>query len=63
MQLQELQNRGFIRLSSSPWGEPILFMKQKDESYRMCINYRGLNKMTAKNRYPLLRFYDLFVQL
>ncbi|GJW64791.1 hypothetical protein Tco_0116675 [Tanacetum coccineum] len=62
-QLQELSNRGFIRPSSSPWGAPILFIKKKYESFRMCINYRELNKLTMKNRYPLPRIDDLFDQL
>ncbi|GKA39382.1 putative reverse transcriptase domain-containing protein, partial [Tanacetum coccineum] len=61
--LLELSNRGFIRPSSSPWGAPILFVKKKDGSFRMCINYRELNKLTVKNRYPLLRIDDLFDQL
>nr|GEX60644.1 retrotransposon protein, putative, Ty3-gypsy subclass [Tanacetum cinerariifolium] len=54
---------GFIRPSSSPWGAPILFVKKKDGSFRMCIDYRELNKLTVKNRYPLPRFDDLFDQL
>ncbi|GJZ24431.1 putative reverse transcriptase domain-containing protein [Tanacetum coccineum] len=62
-QLQELSDRGFIRPSSSPWGAPILFVKKKDGSFRMCIDYRELNKLTVKNRYPLLRIDDLFDQL
>nr|GEX37844.1 putative reverse transcriptase domain-containing protein [Tanacetum cinerariifolium] len=62
-QLQELLDKGFIRLSSSPWGAPVLFMKKKDGSFRMCIDYRELNKLTIKNRYPLLRIDDLFDQL
>ncbi|GJW52468.1 putative reverse transcriptase domain-containing protein [Tanacetum coccineum] len=62
-QLQELTDKGFIRPSSSPWGAPILFVKKKDGSFRMCINYRELNKLTVKNRYPLLRIDDLFDQL
>ena len=53
-QLQELLDQGFIRPSSSPWGAPILFVKKKDGSHRMCIDYRELNKLTVKNRYPLL---------
>ncbi|CAH1425483.1 unnamed protein product [Lactuca virosa] len=52
-QLQELLDKGFITPSSSPWGAPILFVKKKDGSHRMCINYRELNKATVKNRYPL----------
>ncbi|MFS7974493.1 putative nucleotidyltransferase, Ribonuclease H [Helianthus anomalus] len=62
-QLQELLDRGFIRPSSSPWGAPVLFVKKKDESFRMCIDYRELNKVTIKNRYPLPRIDDLFDQL
>nr|GFB82027.1 putative reverse transcriptase domain-containing protein [Tanacetum cinerariifolium] len=62
-QLQELSDKGFIRPSSSPWGAPVLFVKKKDGSFRMCIDYRKLNKLTVKNRYPLLRIDDLFDQL
>ncbi|GJR26023.1 putative reverse transcriptase domain-containing protein [Tanacetum coccineum] len=62
-QLQELADRGFIRLSTSPWGAPVLFVKKKDGSFRMCIDYRELNKLTIKNRYPLPRIDDLFDQL
>ncbi|GJS52465.1 reverse transcriptase domain-containing protein [Tanacetum coccineum] len=62
-QLQELANRGFIRPSTSPWGAPVLFVKKKDGSFRMCIDYRELNKLTIKNRYPLPRIDDLFDQL
>ncbi|GKA52638.1 copia protein, partial [Tanacetum coccineum] len=62
-QLKELQDKGFIRPSSSPWGAPILFVKKKDGSFRMCINYRELNELTVKNRYPLPRIDDLFDQL
>ena len=62
-QLQELLDKGFIRPSSSPWGAPVLFVKKKDGSFRMCIDYRGLNKLTVKNRYPLPRIDDLFDQL
>ncbi|GKF06987.1 putative reverse transcriptase domain-containing protein, partial [Tanacetum coccineum] len=53
----------FIRLSSSPWGAPMLFVKKKDGSFRMCIDYRELNKLTVKNRYPLPRIDNLFYQL
>nr|GEZ37030.1 putative reverse transcriptase domain-containing protein [Tanacetum cinerariifolium] len=63
VQLQELQDKGFIRPSHSPWGAPILFVKKKDGALRMCIDYRELNKLTLKNRYPLLRIDDLFDQL
>nr|GEV44796.1 putative reverse transcriptase domain-containing protein [Tanacetum cinerariifolium] len=62
-QLKELSEKGFIRPSSSPWGAPVLFVKKKDGSFRMCINYRDLNKLTVKNRYPLPRIDDLFDQL
>ncbi|GKA68044.1 putative nucleotidyltransferase, ribonuclease H, partial [Tanacetum coccineum] len=62
-QLQELTDRGFIRPSLSPWGAPVLFVKKKDGSFRMCIDYRELNKLTIKNRYPLPRIDDLFNQL
>ncbi|GJW20445.1 reverse transcriptase domain-containing protein [Tanacetum coccineum] len=62
-QLQELVDRGFIRPSTSPWGAPVLFVKKKDGSFRMCIDYRELNKLTIKNRYPLPRIDDLFDQL
>nr|GEU31803.1 hypothetical protein [Tanacetum cinerariifolium] len=62
-QLQELSKKGFIRPSSSPWGAPVLFVKKKDGSFRMCIDYRELNKQTVKNHYPLPRIDDLFDQL
>ncbi|GJZ69269.1 putative reverse transcriptase domain-containing protein [Tanacetum coccineum] len=62
-QLQELSEKGFIRPSSSPWGALVLFVKNKDGYFRMCINYRELNNLTVKNRYPLLRIDDLFDQL
>ncbi|GKB20694.1 putative reverse transcriptase domain-containing protein [Tanacetum coccineum] len=62
-QLQELSDKGFMRPSSSPWGAPVLFVKKKDGSFRMCIDYRELNKLTVKNRYPLPRIDDLFDQL
>ncbi|GKC14049.1 putative reverse transcriptase domain-containing protein, partial [Tanacetum coccineum] len=62
-QLKELLEKGFIRPSSSPWGAPVLFVKKKDGSFRMCIDYRELNKLTIKNRYPLPRIDDLFHQL
>nr|GEV67013.1 putative reverse transcriptase domain-containing protein [Tanacetum cinerariifolium] len=62
-QLKELVDKGFIRPSSSPWGAPVLFVKKKDGSFRMCIDYRELNKLTVKNRYPLPRIDELFDQL
>ncbi|GKC14890.1 hypothetical protein Tco_1011672 [Tanacetum coccineum] len=62
-QLQELADRGFIQPSTSPWGAPVLFVKKKDGSFRMCIDYRELNKLTVKNHYPLLRIDDLLDQL
>ncbi|KAL8256011.1 hypothetical protein R6Q59_031078 [Mikania micrantha] len=62
-QLQELTDKGFICPSHSPWGAPVLFFKKKDRSFRMCIDYRELNKLTIKNRYPLPRIDDLFDQL
>ncbi|GKG42695.1 hypothetical protein Tco_0476993, partial [Tanacetum coccineum] len=62
-QLKELSDKGFIRPSSSPWGAPVLFVKKKDGSFRMCMDYQELNKLTVKNRYPLPRIDDLFDQL
>nr|GEU60094.1 putative reverse transcriptase domain-containing protein [Tanacetum cinerariifolium] len=62
-QLQELSDKGFIRPSSSPWGSSVLFFKKKDGSFRMCIDYRELNKLTVKNCYPLPQIDNLFDQL
>ncbi|KAL5570666.1 hypothetical protein UlMin_027241 [Ulmus minor] len=62
-QLQDLLDKRFIRPSHSPWGAPVLFVKKKDGTLRMCIDYRELNKVTVKNRYPLPRIDDLFDQL
>jgi len=62
-QLQDLIDKGFIRPSVSPWGAPVLFVKKKDGSMRLCIDYRELNKVTIKNKYPLPRIEDLFDQL
>jgi hypothetical protein len=62
-QLQELLDKGYIRPSSSPWGCPALFVKKKDGSLRMCVDYRPLNAVTIKNKYPLPRIDVLFDQL
>ncbi|GJT30655.1 putative reverse transcriptase domain-containing protein [Tanacetum coccineum] len=62
-QLQELADRDFIRPSTSPWGAPVLFVKKKNGSFRMCIDYRELNKLTVKNRYLLPKIDDLFDKL
>jgi hypothetical protein len=63
VQLQELLDKGFIRPRNSPWEAPVLFVKKKDGTLRLCIDYRQLNKVTVKNRYPLPRIDDLFDQL
>ena len=63
VQLQELLDKWLIRLSTSPWGAPVLFAKKKDKTLRMCIDYKQLNRVTIKNRYPLPRIDDLFDQL
>uniref|UniRef100_A0A2N9I1S3 RNA-directed DNA polymerase n=1 Tax=Fagus sylvatica TaxID=28930 RepID=A0A2N9I1S3_FAGSY len=62
-QLQELLDKGFIRPSVSPWGAPVLFVKKKDGSMRLCIDYREINRVTVRNKYPLPRIDDLFDQL
>ena len=62
-QLKDLLDKGFITSSISPWDEPVLFVKKKDGSLRMCIHYRQLNKVTIKNKYPVPRIDDLFDQL
>ncbi|KAG7585890.1 Reverse transcriptase domain [Arabidopsis thaliana x Arabidopsis arenosa] len=62
-QLEELLGKGFIRPSSSPWGAPVLFLKKKDGSFRLCIDYRGLNRVIVKNKYPLPRIDELLDQL
>ena len=62
-QLSELEQAGFIRVSTSPWGAPALFVKKKDGTKRLVQDYRGLNKKTIKNKYPLPRINDLFDQL
>ena len=63
VQLHELLDKGIIRPSTSPWSAPVLFAKKKDKTLRLCIDYRQLNKVTIKNRYPLQRIDDLFDQL
>ena len=63
VQIQELLDKGFIRPSTSPRGAPVLFAKNKDKTLRLCIDYRQLNKVTIKNRYPIPRIDDLFDQL
>lgn len=62
-QIAKLETNGFIRLSSSPWGAPVLFVKKKDGSLRICVDYRALNEVTIKNKYPLPTNDDLFDQL
>jgi hypothetical protein len=62
-QIAELQAKGFIQPSSSPWGAPILFVEKKDRTQRMCVEYRSLNEVTIKNKYPLPRIEDLFDQM
>jgi hypothetical protein len=62
-QLNELEQKGYIKPSSSPWGAPVLFVKKKDGSMRLCVNYRVLNEVIIKNKYLLPRIDDLFDQL
>jgi hypothetical protein len=59
-QITKLQSKGFIHPSSSPWGAPVLFVEKKDGTKQMCVDYRSLNKVTSKNKYPLPRIEDLF---
>ena len=63
VQLQELLDKGFVRPNVSPWDTPVLFVKKKYGTLRMCIDYRQINKVTMKNKYPLPRIEDLFDQL
>ena len=63
LQLQELLEKGFIRPSVLPWGAPVLFVKKKDGTLRLCVDYKQLNKMTMKRKYMLPRINDLFNQL
>ena len=62
-QLEELLSKGFIRPSISPWGAPVLFVKKKDGSLRLCIDYKELNRVTIRNQHPLSRIDELFDQL
>jgi hypothetical protein len=62
-QIDELSEKGYIRPSTSPWAAPVLFVEKKDGTKRMCIDYRALNEVTIKNKYPLPRIEDLFDQL
>ena len=62
-QLEELLSKGFIRLSISPWGAPVLFVKKKDGSLGLCLDYRQLNRVTIRNQYPLPRIDELINQL
>jgi hypothetical protein len=62
-QIDELSEKGYIRLSTSPWAAPILFVEKKDGTRRICIDYRALNDVTIKNKYSLPRIEDLFDQL
>jgi hypothetical protein len=61
--LKKLLEQGFVRSSASPWGSPVLFVEKKDGTKRMCIDYRTLNSMTIKNKYPLPRIEDLLDRL
>ena len=62
-QINDLLNKGYIRPSKSPWGDPVLFTKKKDGSFRLCVDYRGLNKLTIKNKFPLPRVDNIFDHL
>jgi hypothetical protein len=62
-QIDELSEKGYIRPSTSPWAAPMFFVEKKDGTKRMCIDYRALNEVTIKNKYPLSRIQDLFDQL
>ena len=63
VQMEELLSKGFVKTSTLPWGAPVLFVKKKDGSLRLCIDYRQINKVTFRNQYPLPRIDDLFDQL
>jgi hypothetical protein len=61
--IRELVEKGFIHPNSSPWGAPVIFVSKKDGTQRLCVDYRALNEVTVKNKYPLPRIDDLFDQL
>jgi hypothetical protein len=61
LQLEEILKKGYIHTSMSPWGSPVLFVKKKDGTLRLCIDFRQLNKVTVKNKYPLLRIDDILI--
>ena len=63
IQLQELLDKGYITLSVSPWGAPVLFVRKRDGTLRLCIDYMQLNKVTIKNKYPLPHINDMFDQV
>ena len=63
LQRKELQEKGFIHSSSSPWGAPVIFVDKKDGTQRMCVDYRSLNEVTIKNKYPLPRIDDFFLSV
>ena len=63
VQMEELVSKGFVRPSTSPWGAPVLFVKKKDGSLRLSIDYRELNKVTIRNQYPLPRIDDFFLSI
>jgi hypothetical protein len=62
-QLADMLSKGLICPSASPWGPPVLFVDKRDSTIRLCVDYRKLNKVTIKNKYPLLKIEDLFDQL
>jgi hypothetical protein len=61
--IAKLLAKGFICPTSSPWGAPVIFVLKKDGTQRLCLDYRALNEITIKNKYPLPRIVDLFDQL